>query len=42
MVRGWVRRAGEETLSDVEGSEEDCFEHFIGFVGIHMPCRQCD
>ena len=29
-------------MGDIEGGEEDCFEHCIGYVGIHMPCWQCD
>ena len=30
-------RGGAETFGDVEGGEEDCFEHSMGFVGLHMP-----
>lgn len=32
----WLE-GGEETLGDVEGGEEDCFEHSIGF-GIRFTC----
>ena len=26
-----------KTFGDVEGGEEDCFEHSMGFVEVHMP-----
>lgn len=33
MGLGW----DGETFGDVEGGEEDCFEHFIRSVELHMP-----
>ena len=28
---------GQETLGDVKGCEEDCFEHSVDSQGLHMP-----
>lgn len=32
-----VKRRGWETFSDIEGGEENCFEHCEGISELHMP-----
>ena len=38
MWMGMGLERGEQTLGDVEGGEEDCFEHSIEFMGIPFTC----
>ena len=40
MVGVW--QFGGDTLSNVECSIKDCFEHFKEYLELHTPCRQCD